>query len=72
METCLSEPCKRQIAYSVPVAIPKTTSHSSGQYSLNKQAFDPTKNTPPNSWTERLENRLENYFSNKDFKLSTV
>ncbi len=72
METSLGEPYKGLVTHSAPIAIPKPTTQNSDQYSLNKQAFDPTKNTPPNSWTERLENRLKNYFSSKDFKLSTV
>ena len=29
---------------------------------LDKNAFDPTKNSPPNPWLVKLENRIQNYY----------
>ena len=31
------------------------------QYDLKTNCFDPDKNSPPNSWTSRLLERIENY-----------
>ena len=31
------------------------------QYDLKTICFDPDKNSPPNSWTSRLLERIENY-----------
>ena len=33
---------------------------------MDKNAFDPTKNSPPNPWLQKLENRIQqNYQINK-------
>ncbi len=29
---------------------------------LDKNAFDPTKNSPPNPWLIKLENRIQQYY----------
>lgn len=29
---------------------------------MDKNVFDPTKNSPPNPWLLKLENRIQNYY----------
>ena len=29
---------------------------------LDTNAFDPTKNSPPNPWLQKLENRIQEYY----------
>ena len=29
---------------------------------MDKNAFDPTKNSPPNPWLQKLENRIQQYY----------
>ena len=29
---------------------------------LDTNAFDPTKNSPPNPWLQKLENRIQQYY----------
>ncbi len=29
---------------------------------MDKNVFDPTKNSPPNPWLQKLENRIQNYY----------
>ena len=32
---------------------------------LDINAFDPSKNSPPNPWLAKLENRIQNYYHTK-------
>ena len=46
------------------IPIPKKNVNSeiyNEQYDLKTNCFDPDKNSPPNSWTSRLLERIENY-----------
>ena len=46
------------------IPIPKKNMNSeiyNEQYDLKTNCFDPDKNSPPNSWTSRLLERIENY-----------
>ena len=45
-----------------PIEIKKNVSQKS-QYGLTESNFDPNKNSPPNSWTRRLNTRIDNYCS---------
>jgi hypothetical protein len=45
---------------STPISIPR--SPNSHEYSLKESAFNPSKNSPPNSWSKRLLNRFDNYY----------
>jgi hypothetical protein len=45
-----------------PIEIKKNISQGS-QYGLTESNFDPNKNSPPNSWTRRLNTRIDNYCS---------
>ena len=29
---------------------------------MDKNVFDPTKNSPPNPWLQKLENRIQQYY----------
>ena len=29
---------------------------------MDKNAFDPNKNSPPNPWLQKLENRIQQYY----------
>ena len=43
-----------------PITIPSNS--SCHEYSLKENAFNPSKNSPPNSWSKRLINRFDNYY----------
>ena len=47
---------------SSPIEIKKKNPQGS-QYGLTESNFDPNKNSPPNSWTRRLNTRIDNYCS---------
>ena len=58
----------------VPIPIKSTNDHKqevasylkrnslSFDSKLDKNAFDPTKNSPPNPWLVKLESRIQNYY----------
>lgn len=43
-----------------PICIPKSAYYP--EYSLKENAFNPSNNSPPNSWSKRLINRFDNYY----------
>ena len=45
---------------SSPISIPGH--RNSHEYSLKENAFNPSNNSPPNSWSKRLLNRFDNYY----------
>jgi hypothetical protein len=48
----------------------KNTSHTSMLEEVEEKQnfFDPTKPSPPNSWTSRLEKRIHNYYLEREKK----
>ena len=56
---CSVEP---KLAISVPIKIPKVSSTERiEEYALNCNFFNPGKMSPPDSWKERLAQRIKNY-----------
>jgi hypothetical protein len=56
------------------IPIPKKNVNSeiyNEQYDLKKNCFDPDKSSPPNSWTSRLLERIENYSGNNKIEKET-
>tara|TARA_B100001540_G_C15740548_1_gene612050 strand:+ start:277 stop:477 length:201 start_codon:yes stop_codon:yes gene_type:complete len=60
-------PEKPKLAKTKPMAIPKK---EESEFDITINNFNPNKNSPPNSWTNRLMNRLEPYniFNNFEIK----
>ena len=42
--------------------------NNSLEYSLNNNCFDPTNNTPPDIFMDKLEKRMKNYYSTLSLK----
>lgn len=59
-----SVPIKKELPISTPIKIPVV--HKIGdesEYSLNCQFFNPGKMSPPDSWKNRLEQRIKLFHS---------
>ena len=55
------------VTYSRPIPIPKTDNNMNTnrvEYSLKQNFFDPTKNSPPDNFMEKLEIRMQHYYNN--------
>lgn len=52
------------------ITIPKKSSFEDltklDEYKLTSNNFDPTKASPPNKWNNRLQQRINNYFTYND------
>lgn len=61
---------------SIPIQIKKTSSSEKvNELSLNTSFFDPSKMSPPNNFIEKLQLRMDNYYSpteKKSFNFKTV
>ena len=58
------------VTYSRPIPIPKTNTDlncNRVEYSLKQNFFDPTKNSPPDNFMEKLEIRMQHYYNNVAF-----
>lgn len=42
--------------------------NNKGEYTLNKNCFDPSSGSPPNNFMEKLHNRMSAYFTIDDPK----
>ena len=60
---------ERSTAINIPTKSRNETNNE--QYSLKQHVFDPTKSSPPNSWTNRLNFRMRTYYDplNKEHNL---
>jgi hypothetical protein len=60
---------KSDIIYKRSTPIPILNANQDYQYKLKENNIDPNKNSPPNSWTRRLNSRFDIYYAmNKDAK----
>ena len=71
---CINETAPRTIyEHTAPIPIPgKKISKITDEYSLKQNFFDPNKGSPPNSWNNRLLQRIgsnKNNYLNNFFKI---
>jgi len=55
---------EKPMTKTLPLNIPILSKNKPEQYSLFSMRFDPTQNSPPNSWKKRLNKRVGNSFKN--------
>ena len=59
-----------KITISIPISIPKSNSYHDHveEYALRCNNFNPSKMSPPDTWKNRLEQRMKIYQDNCDCK----